>query len=492
MASTELSLQRTLTDVLEDELYHFNSKYGLESSLLKNSGKKNDLSRVDGTNFSEYQRSDSNGIQDDYFNDRIMFNKWADPSLTTMTTDGPASRQEPANVQQTPIATTVNLNNILKISNPFSHTPIQLQSQISNNNNHANKQNIRESLPYDVKISNDISQFNTELEDSIGLYDDVYNPKMYYPLEDSNAMINDIDAKALFDEEFKDDDDDDEEEDGEEENVFEDNHLLNDLLDKKPVNFVDSNFVDMATMNYSNEMSDVILNDDEDDDDDDNALIDEDQLYSSMFGKNISTKDNIIYEKDLKRSQSLSLVEKPTLVKLSSSNSSLMGSTPGSSSPASSSSSVTNSSYSHPHSHLHKKTYKRKPLTNINGNSTRHKHHNNTYSKRKEPKVDLESLSPSEIYTCRLVNLITKEPCSAQFSRSYDLTRHQNTIHAKRKTVFRCSECIRMLGDSGYDKTFSRLDALTRHIKSKHDGLTLEERQEVTKYAKENIGYVVG
>ena len=48
---------------------------------------------------------------------------------------------------------------------------------------------------------------------------------------------------------------------------------------------------------------------------------------------------------------------------------------------------------------------------------------------------------------------------------------------------------MKQFGTEGYEKTFSRLDALTRHIKSKHEDLSPEERQRVTKYAKENIGY---
>lgn len=120
---------------------------------------------------------------------------------------------------------------------------------------------------------------------------------------------------------------------------------------------------------------------------------------------------------------------------------------------------------------------------------------NNTNTDNKKSNSKRQSFTinnaTNEIFTCRLVNLITGNPCNSQFSRSYDLTRHQNTIHAKKKTVFRCSECIKILGDEGYSKTFSRLDALTRHIKSKHEELTLEQRQCVTKYAKENIGYVM-
>lgn len=90
------------------------------------------------------------------------------------------------------------------------------------------------------------------------------------------------------------------------------------------------------------------------------------------------------------------------------------------------------------------------------------------------------------------MNLITNEPCGAQFSRSYDLTRHQNTIHAKGRLSSVARKCIKILGSEGYQKTFSRLDALTRHIKSKHEDLSLEQRQEVTKFAKANIGYVMG
>ena len=147
------------------------------------------------------------------------------------------------------------------------------------------------------------------------------------------------------------------------------------------------------------------------------------------------------------------------------------------------------------------------PSDSFNNTNNNNNNNNNSRSRRRLPMADNNTNnnnSPSvgnhqnssssnngEIYTCLILNNITRQPCSAQFSRSYDLTRHQNTIHAKKKTVFRCSECIRMLGHDGYQKTFSRLDALTRHIKSKHENLSLEQRQEVTKYAKENIGYVV-
>jgi len=51
--------------------------------------------------------------------------------------------------------------------------------------------------------------------------------------------------------------------------------------------------------------------------------------------------------------------------------------------------------------------------------------------------------------------------CGRTFTRPYDLTRHHETVHSTEKKVFHCSYCK--------DKTFSRLDALTRHMKTKHN-----------------------
>lgn len=117
--------------------------------------------------------------------------------------------------------------------------------------------------------------------------------------------------------------------------------------------------------------------------------------------------------------------------------------------------------------------------------------HSKSKGKQKKPVVLPNSKFENDIYTCMMLDLITDAPCSAQFSRSYDLVRHQNTIHAKQKIVFHCLQCIKLFGERGFSKTFSRLDALSRHLKSKHEGLTLEEKKEVTKYAKKNIGYIM-
>lgn len=62
---------------------------------------------------------------------------------------------------------------------------------------------------------------------------------------------------------------------------------------------------------------------------------------------------------------------------------------------------------------------------------------------------------------CTLQNRVTGEICNTVFSRTYDLIRHQDTIHAKTRPVFRCEIC-------GDQRHFSRHDALVRHLRVKH------------------------
>lgn len=64
-------------------------------------------------------------------------------------------------------------------------------------------------------------------------------------------------------------------------------------------------------------------------------------------------------------------------------------------------------------------------------------------------------------HKCERVNPSTGKPCNTIFSRSYDLTRHEDTIHSNRKQKVRCHLCTE-------EKTFSRNDALTRHMRVVH------------------------
>jgi hypothetical protein len=64
-------------------------------------------------------------------------------------------------------------------------------------------------------------------------------------------------------------------------------------------------------------------------------------------------------------------------------------------------------------------------------------------------------------HKCERVNPSTGKPCNSIFSRPYDLTRHEETIHNARKLKVRCQFCTE-------EKTFSRADALTRHMRVVH------------------------
>jgi len=73
----------------------------------------------------------------------------------------------------------------------------------------------------------------------------------------------------------------------------------------------------------------------------------------------------------------------------------------------------------------------------------------------------LERNSQAGPHKCDRINPTTGKPCSTVFSRPYDLTRHEDTIHNARKQKVRCALCVE-------EKTFSRNDALTRHMRVVH------------------------
>lgn len=69
-------------------------------------------------------------------------------------------------------------------------------------------------------------------------------------------------------------------------------------------------------------------------------------------------------------------------------------------------------------------------------------------------------------HRCDRINPSTRKPCNTVFSRPYDLTRHEDTIHNARKQKVRCDLCTE-------EKTFSRADALTRHFRVCHPDMEL-------------------
>lgn len=134
-------------------------------------------------------------------------------------------------------------------------------------------------------------------------------------------------------------------------------------------------------------------------------------------------------------------------------------------------------------------------------------------------RADLSSLVPNAqgLHQCQLLNPQTNEPCLKSFSRPYDLIRHQDTIHAERKKIFRCIVCCGLYPHALYpdrprqdddvemmdvdpststtsnlrskkEKTFSRGDALSRHVRVKHE-LSGEDATRAIQWAKDNVEY---
>lgn len=72
-------------------------------------------------------------------------------------------------------------------------------------------------------------------------------------------------------------------------------------------------------------------------------------------------------------------------------------------------------------------------------------------------------------HRCFRTNPGTGKVCKAVFSRPYDLTRHEDTIHNARKQKVRCDLCTE-------EKLFSRADALTRHYRVCHPDVELPNK----------------
>ncbi|KAG5363224.1 Zinc finger protein [Yarrowia sp. B02] len=79
-------------------------------------------------------------------------------------------------------------------------------------------------------------------------------------------------------------------------------------------------------------------------------------------------------------------------------------------------------------------------------------------TRRRKP---VSGQSEGRVHLCEHVDA-SGSPCGKVFSRPYDLIRHQDTIHAAVRKTYKCEHC----GDDS--KTFSRMDALSRHIRVKH------------------------
>lgn len=475
MSVAELDLRRTLTDLLDDELSRLpgnnnelynlkqaNSNKSLEDflSLPEQSLSWNvncyqqfwplQSSTLRGSNSLNNHCSSGGNIEglDDSVQEMNIFNKYADPNLTT--TDGIESTRSVENnveknklsITNTPLKQTISLNSIIPV-NPFV-------SMSSSKNNSCESSQMR------------ITTMNQDLDENLlgdddyarDMYQDEHHDKFHYlSLQENQQCINQHDILTMFDQEFHDEDD---------------------LSDEDDLNAFDDLDDDSQIFDHTRRISShSILNNE--------SFVDNDMIIC-YEGEEHDDSSSIFDENDILFESNKS-VRKPSVVISMEKLEKKLVSTPPSSDIQGSVLALRNKKNTN--SQMNNAVNSRKSfVTNIN--LTPHTLKKNNTS---GIQIGLNSVNAGEEHTCHLINSVTKEPCLKKFSRPYDLIRHQKTIHASKKKIFRCLICIQEHGTEGYQRTFSRNDALSRHVKVKHE-LTGDEAQKAIQFAKDNVEYI--
>lgn len=97
---------------------------------------------------------------------------------------------------------------------------------------------------------------------------------------------------------------------------------------------------------------------------------------------------------------------------------------------------------------------------------------------------------PDVIHECQLP-LSSEDPtklCLRRFSRKYELIRHQETVHSKKKKLFKCFVCVKQDPAIG-PRIFTRHDTLAKHIRVNHRISGKEAKAEVA-YSKKHAEIV--
>lgn len=96
---------------------------------------------------------------------------------------------------------------------------------------------------------------------------------------------------------------------------------------------------------------------------------------------------------------------------------------------------------------------------------------------------------PDVVHECQLPIPDTDgKLCNRRFSRKYELIRHQETVHSKKKKLFKCFVCVKQNPNTG-PRIFTRHDTLAKHIRVNHKISGKEAKQEVA-YSKRNAEVV--
>lgn len=96
-----------------------------------------------------------------------------------------------------------------------------------------------------------------------------------------------------------------------------------------------------------------------------------------------------------------------------------------------------------------------------------------------KPSNKSSNYDPDVVHECQLPS--PDEPhklCLRRFSRKYELIRHQETVHSKKKKLFKCFVCVKQNPTVG-PRIFTRHDTLAKHIRVNHKISGKEAKAEV-------------
>ncbi|GEQ67548.1 hypothetical protein JCM33374_g1213 [Metschnikowia sp. JCM 33374] len=105
------------------------------------------------------------------------------------------------------------------------------------------------------------------------------------------------------------------------------------------------------------------------------------------------------------------------------------------------------------------------------------------------PSTRSSNYDPDVVHECQLP--APEDPskvCLRRFSRKYELIRHQETVHSKKKKLFKCYVCVKQDPSIG-PRIFTRHDTLAKHIRVNHRISGKEAKAEVA-YSKKHAEIV--
>lgn len=93
--------------------------------------------------------------------------------------------------------------------------------------------------------------------------------------------------------------------------------------------------------------------------------------------------------------------------------------------------------------------------------------------------IKSSNYDPDVVHECQLPSAdLPNRMCLRRFLRKYELIRHQETVHSKKKKLFKCYVCVKLSPEIG-PRIFTRHDTLAKHIRVNHKISGKEAKAEV-------------